>query len=988
MAAVLPTEYLEDLEADEAELGIHLLQEAPRAEMVFTPADPPRNGEFALFVPPGGEAGSMSGDETGGESSGGAGWELEIAWPVGRSIRSRWVPARYLSVAEGLDYLLGGDGVGSASTAAWRVALQAGLAFLARGRLFPAVTPEGHDAWRAGPFDPADHRLIEEIAAAMPPSACCVPVGDGSPLRVTSPVPAVRALWDALADTLVRTPAAEAVAGGQLFAGRDTHDARELAGWLAETGAGMEGGVKVGLRIALHGAAPDETAADEEWPVLDGDGELDGPVGVVQVSSVADPSLVVSAAELFRLPAAVLARMGDDAETELLLGLRRGARAWPPLSPLLAQATPSRLPLSDDEVEDLLTGGAADALAAAGIEVLWPSSLLLHGLTLQAKAIAPPKVDGTAGFSLRELVKFRWQLALGGEALTEEELDQLAEAKRSLVRIRGKWVALDPALLARAGTTREQSAMEALAALLAGEMTVDGTSMAVVAEGEIASFVERLRSIGEGGTSQLGPPPGLAGELRHYQERGVNWLHTMCELGLGGCLADDMGLGKTVQVIGLHLHRCAMVERAMGEVNHAVGASTLIICPTSLLGNWSREVARFAPSTPFRRYYGPGRDLENIAPGEVVITSYGVARRDQELLGEAGFSLVVADEAQHAKNPHSETAKALRTIASDSKSLRVALTGTPVENRLSELWSILDWTTPGLLGPLQRFQKTIATPVERHRDPAVTERLNRTVRPFLLRRKKTDPAVAPDLPPRIVTDLPVGLTAEQVTLYEAEVREALEAIEGKKGIERMGLVLRMLTVLKQICNHPANYLHQSGPIKGRSGKLAAFEELIDVIVSEGESVLVFSQYVEMCSLLETRLSQLGVPTIFLHGKVPVKRREEMVAAFQAGRAPVFLLSLKAGGVGLNLTRATHVIHYDRWWNPAVEDQATDRAHRIGQDHPVQVHRLIAEGTMEDRIAKLLESKRDLAEKVVGEGEAWIADMTNDQLADLVALGSS
>jgi SNF2 family DNA or RNA helicase len=383
---------------------------------------------------------------------------------------------------------------------------------------------------------------------------------------------------------------------------------------------------------------------------------------------------------------------------------------------------------------------------------------------------------------------------------------------------------------------------------------------------------------------------------------------------------------------------------------------------------------------PVRRFHGGDRHLDDLAIGEVVLTTYGILRRERAALSSAGFGIVVADEAQHAKNPLSETAKALRAIPAKA---RVALTGTPVENRLTELWSILDWTTPGLLGPLERFRRTVAVAVERNHDKEATDRLSDTVRPFVLRRRKTDPAIAPDLPERTVTDLAVPLTTEQVSLYEAEVREALHAIATRSGIERQGLVLRLLTVLKQICNHPAQYLHQAGPLAGRSGKLTALEELLDVIVGAGDSVLVFSQFVEMCSLIETRLTSLRIPTLFLHGGVPARKREELVASFQAGNVPVFLLSLKAGGVGLNLTAATHVIHYDRWWNPAVEDQASDRAHRIGQRRAVQIHRLVCEGTLEDRIAELLEDKRSLAESVVGRGEVWIGDLNDSELAALV-----
>lgn len=337
------------------------------------------------------------------------------------------------------------------------------------------------------------------------------------------------------------------------------------------------------------------------------------------------------------------------------------------------------------------------------------------------------------------------------------------------------------------------------------------------------------------------------------------------------------------------------------------------------------------------------------------------------------------------KNPLSATAKELRKVPARA---RVALTGTPVENRLTELWSIVDWTTPGLLGPLDRFRRTVARPIERDRDKAVTERLATTVRPFLLRRRKSDPDIAPELPPKTETDRFVPLTAEQTTLYEAVVRENLAEIKATQGIQRRGQVLQLLTELKQICNHPAQFLKEPhGALTGRSGKLAAFEELLDVILDEGESVLVFSQYVQLCKLLRRRLEERGLPTELLSGESSPGQRQDMVDRFQAGEIPVFLLSLKAGGVGLNLTKATHVIHYDRWWNPAVEDQATDRAYRIGQDRPVQVHRLIAEGTLEERIAVVLEKKRGLAESIVGAGEDWITELSDDELADLVRLGS-
>jgi superfamily II DNA or RNA helicase len=901
----------------------------------FVPADPPRAGALAVW-----------GDGQGPD-------ELDLVVPAGGGTRRRRVRGRLLPLAAALPALLApaADGA-SASVAAWSAAAATGVGLVARGRLLPAASCDGYGAWRVGPLDAADLDWLRRIAAAMPPEAHALPVDGRRPLRLRSPEGLVRELWDAIADTLVRTPAAVHATGARAFAAAEPVEVGELAGWLSETDRGLDAGAQVQLRIELP--------AKEQEPFA----------AVVQVRSVADPSLVVDAGELWSAPAAVLARLGERAETDLLLALRRGARAWPPLAPLLRSAAPTEVSLDEEQVAELLETGA-EALGGAGIEVLWPAELLGEGLDVRA-TVATPTPAGAAQpvFRLEALLSFDWQVTVGGEALTAEEVAALAEAKRPLVRLRGRWVRVNRELLERLRRRRGPriTAAEALTAALTGSLVVDGDRVEFHATGALADLVDRLAGAGR---AAVEPPRSLRGTLRPYQRRGVSWLARMCELGLGGCLADDMGLGKTVQVIALHLHR-----RPLGA------GPTLVACPTSLLGNWERELARFAPDVPVRRYHGGGRHLEELAADEVVLVTYGVVRRDRAVLAEVGWGLVVADEVQHAKNPLSRTARELRAIPAPA---RVALTGTPVENRLTELWSILDWTTPGLLGPLERFRRSVAVPVERYRDADATERLARVVRPFLLRRRKSDPRIAPELPAKTETDRVVPLTAEQATLYEAVVRETLATIASSEGIERRGLVLGLLTALKQICNHPAQYLHETGPLPGRSGKLAALDELLEVILDEGEAALVFSQYVEMCGLIRAHLAGRGVPTLFLHGRVPARRREELVARFQDGGAPVFLLSLKAGGVGLNLTRATHVVHYDRWWNPAVEDQATDRAYRIGQDRPVQVHRLVTEGTLEDRIAALLVSKRGLAEAVVGAGEAWITELSDKELADLVSL---
>ena len=688
-----------------------------------------------------------------------------------------------------------------------------------------------------------------------------------------------------------------------------------------------------------------------------------------------DPSLVIGADDLWAAPDAVLARFAD-AEEVLLLTLRRAARVWPPLQRLLDEARPTRLLLHDPEVDDLL-GPVVDQLGAAGLSVHWPSDLLAP-LELRPTISTPsPERLGGAGFSLEAILE--WRATLDGVELSDAELEQLAAAKRGVVRLRGRWVRADPERLARLRERRSVGAGAALGVALGGTFTVDGEAIDAEVTGPLADLGDRLRAMDQ--ARERPEPPGLEAELRPYQRRGLAWLNEMTTLGLGGTLADDMGLGKTIQVLALHLDRHAS---AHADPDQRAGP-LLVVCPASLIANWEHEAARFAPAIPVRRYHGSDRHLDSLADDEIVLTTYGVVRRGTKELSAVSWGLVVADEAQAVKNPHSRGAKALRQIGADA---RFALTGTPVENQLSELWAICDWTTPGLLGPLETFRREVAIPVERDRDPEVSAWLSTLVRPFLLRRRKADPGIAPELPPKTETDQFVGLSAEQTTLYRATVDQVLADIHDAEGIHRRGLVLKLLTALKQICNHPAQYLGQAAPLTGRSAKFDAAVELLDIVASEGDAALVFTQYVVMGRLLQHQLTAAGLRVGFLHGSLGLAARQELVESFQSGDLDVLILSLKAGGTGLNLTRATHVVHYDRWWNPAVEDQASDRAWRIGQDRPVQVHRLVCEGTVEDRIATLLESKRDLADRVVGAGEAWISEMDDDELAELVTLSGS
>ncbi|HSP05342.1 MAG TPA: DEAD/DEAH box helicase [Acidimicrobiales bacterium] len=837
------------------------------------------------------------------------------------------------------------------SVRAWSVATRLALDAVSRGRLLPAVAPDGADMWRLGPLDVADRTRVDQLADALPPAAHATPVADDatSP-RLTSPNVATAGFLDAVADSFVRTAAAAATVGFEAFAASHATDVTGAESWLQSTVAGTASDTAPGLRIALPDG-PDE------------------PVRcVLQVQSRLDPSLVLDAAELWQAPAAVAARFGTDVETDLLLALRAAARVWAPVERLLQEAAPEVLVLEDAEAEELF-GPVADDLAAAGLPVLWPAEVLRP---VELRPIigtpAPESGGGGAGLDLSALGEMRWHATIDGGDLTEAELLQLAEAKRPVVRLRGQWVRADPERLRRLAERTPISTGDVLSAALSGTVTIGGETVEAEVDAPLRNLADRLRSID---TMRAHPaPPELQATLRPYQERGLAWLKEMASLGLGGVLADDMGLGKTIQILALHLLR-----RGSGP--------TLIVCPASLLGNWQREAARFCPDVPVRRYHGADRSLAGLADDELVVATYGIVRRDAAVLAEQPWDLLVADEAQAVKNPMSRTARQIRTIPAAA---RFALTGTPVENRLADLWALLDFTTPGLLGKLDAFQQHVATPIERERDEEATARLAALVRPFLLRRRKTDPEIAPDLPPKTETDRFVGLTTEQATLYKAVVTELLDDVAEAEGINRRGLVLKLLTALKQICNHPAQYLDQDSPITGRSGKLEAVTDLVETIASEGDSVLVFTQYVRMGHLLTRHLTALDLDVEFLHGGTPVPGREAMVDRFQAGGPMVFVISLQAGGTGLNLTRATHVIHYDRWWNPAVEDQASDRAWRIGQDRPVQVHRMICEGTLEERIATLLEAKRGLAESVVGGGESWVSELSDDELADLVELG--
>lgn len=500
-------------------------------------------------------------------------------------------------------------------------------------------------------------------------------------------------------------------------------------------------------------------------------------------------------------------------------------------------------------------------------------------------------------------------------------------------------------------------------------------------------------------------PSGFVGTLRPYQRRGVAWLIYLRRLGIGACLADDMGLGKTIQAIALHL---SIKESREEQRQNRKGAPkltaaktevypTLLICPTSVLANWQREINRFAPNLRAIIHHGNNRltddaFLDTAAEQDFVITSYGTARRDIDFLENPLWQDVILDEAQNIKNPNAKQTQAVRRLRSQH---RIALTGTPIENRLSELWSIFEFLNPNYLGGHDRFHKQYILPIERYNSERHVNRLRQMVQPFLLRRLKTDPTIISDLPEKNEMIVYCSLTQEQQRLYTGEVEKTLNTLDSSEGIQRRGLILGLITKLKQISNHPAHYLKQKADtlqleeLRNRSGKLSRLAEMLEEALSVGDHALIFTQFVEMGELLQSYLSNiLGEEIPFLHGGTSAMQRDRMVQHFQSEDGPpVFILSLRAGGSGLNLTRANHVFHYDRWWNPAIENQATDRAFRIGQLRNVQVHKFVAAGTLEEHIHSLIESKKALAENIVGSGEDWLTEMDNNQLRKLLMLRS-
>jgi superfamily II DNA or RNA helicase len=909
----------------------------------------------------------------------------------------RWaVPALALEPDAALDFLLAPapEPPPSASLRFLAEAAKLALDLVARGRVLPALEADGAGyvaRWRAA-LEPEDGRRLGLLAAAMPPVCRAEapgtrPAGEvlGDLIGAVADAAARQGAFKLPPPSVGGTPAAEAWV--RALTGRQAHvdaDAiglaalqRRLEAWRRPAEAARDG-----LRLCFRVVPPTAGRGKRPWLVE------------FLLQAPDDPSLLVPAAEVWSAEGRLVAfeRVVEQPQERLLTELGRAAHLAPALDAALATARPTELPLDAAGAHRFLREDAT-LLAHSGFGVLvppwWHEPQARLGLRLRARPAAGSAVAaaGPAKLGLEALCEYEWEAALGDTVLRPEELRELARLKVPLVQVRGRWVELRPEELTAALALLDQPAEErhmTLADLLRASIGLDAEEGPAVVAVEAEGWVGDLLAQASDRRYATEPTPaGFQGDLRPYQERGLAWLRFLGDLGLGACLADDMGLGKTIQLLAL-----LVAERDAGERR----APTLLVCPMSVVGNWQREAERFAPRLRVHVHHGHGRQggerlAEAIRDRDLVITTYGLAVRDQESLSAVEWGRVVLDEAQNVKNSAARQAQAVRALRAP---VRVALTGTPVENRLAELWSIMQFLNPGLLGSASDFRRRFAVPVERYRDDEAADLLKKLTGPFVLRRLKTDRSIIADLPDKVDMKVYCNITREQATLYQAVLDDMLAKIDAAgEDIERRGLVLATMMKLKQVLNHPLQLLRDGSRLEGRSGKLARLEEILEEAMAEGDRALLFTQFAEMGELLRRHLRErLGRDVPFLHGGTPRRSRDEMVAWFQSPAGPpLLILSLKAGGTGLNLTAANHVIHYDRWWNPAVEDQATDRAFRIGQRRDVQVRKFVCVGTLEERVDRMIEEKRELAERIVGTGEGWLTELSTDQLRELVTLSA-
>ena len=689
-------------------------------------------------------------------------------------------------------------------------------------------------------------------------------------------------------------------------------------------------------------------------------------------------------------------RFGHEFERHLLISLGQAGRICPLLWRGMETAEPTGVDIDLNTAYEFLKDDAL-VLETAGYRIVLPSWWTPKGRRRARLRIRASGQSGQSGQSasssgvlrLESVVNYDYALSIDGEPVSEDEWKTLLEAKSPLVKYRGEWMEIDH--------QRMSETLELWRGRDAGVGVEFSQMIKEMAEAdpdtEEFAFDDVLGGIVKGimdltSLEPMDTPAGMRGELRAYQKTGLAWLARQERLGLNPCLADDMGLGKTIQLIALLLH-----ERQYGGATGDSGIQpTLLVAPTSVLSNWKKEVGKFAPELECHVHHGPGRPRDDagfaksVAGCDLVVTSFNLARSDRKTLKGLEWRRIVVDEAQNIKNPKSAQARAIFELPATS---RIAMTGTPIENRLMDMWSLFRFLNPGYLGTAAQFRRAYELPIQRDNDHVRTRQLQQLVQPFILRRLKTDKSIIDDLPDKVEQKIYCNLTREQASLYQAVVTDVEEKIEEADGMARRGLILSTLMKLKQVCNHPAQFLQDGSAFyESRSHKLTRLNEMIEEALLESDSLLVFTQFTEIGERLVDQLRERhSCPVHYLHGGTSRKRREQMIDSFQDPDSPsgIFVLSLRAGGVGITLTRANHVFHFDRWWNPAVENQATDRAYRIGQQKTVFAHKMVTLGTLEERIDDMIESKKALAENIVGPDENWLTEMDNDSFRQLIAL---
>jgi superfamily II DNA or RNA helicase len=707
------------------------------------------------------------------------------------------------------------------------------------------------------------------------------------------------------------------------------------------------------------------------------------------LQSVRDPSLIIPAARVWSPGTAErqwFESVGANPRRYLLQMLGQISKDVPAIASSLDGPCPVSCSLTTEELFNFLSDDVP-ALLDKGIYIqfptAWGSPSDRPRLAVTGSVHDDAVFSAGGQMSLNDLIDVNWSISLGGDVLTADELSMLSELKTPLVNVRGRWVLLYRNELEDIieGIKKLPQKTDRRSVLFAS-LSESYKGLRVSSVGG-SPWLDSVRAVltGTEPIKDIPQPEGFCGTLRPYQLRGLSWLAWLTKLGLGGCLADDMGLGKTIEALAL-----LQTLRLHGETR-----PVLLVCPTSVIENWRREAQRFVPDMKTAVHHGTERRrgekfISEAEGASLVITSYSLVHRDLAALSHVGWSGVILDEAQNIKNPDTRQAHAARSIPAD---WHVALTGTPVENHVGDLWSIMEFIVPGLLPNKARFVRDFLRPIQAG-SKAAMEKIKRMTGPFILRRLKTDKEIITDLPQKIESEVFCPLGPEQASLYAAELSQLEERIADAEGIRRKGLVLSTITALKQICDHPALFLKDNSDIGGRSGKLARLAELAEEMLSAGDRALIFTQYAAMGELIKQFLQEtFGRETLFLHGGVPREKRDEMVRRFQSGDKDTpqfFVLSIKAGGTGLNLTGANHVVLFDRWWNPAVEQQAVDRAYRIGQTSNVQVHYFCCKGTLEEKIEALIQNKKHVAESIITSGENWLTELSDDDLSELFALG--